>query len=191
MKKKKVFAVSTVVVLICLILIPYTYAYVTKQAEAHNYITTGKIEIKLQEQQLNEQGQLEPYENDGQVYPGKQVSKIPTVTNTAGKAAYVRVKVEKVVTLLEGKDANPDLDLIILEGLNTDDWTYVDGYYYYNEVLNPGETTSPLFTGVKFSEEMTSLYECSTVSINICAYATQYDNQNVEHSYQAVGWPED
>lgn len=56
------------------------------------------------------------------------------------------------------------------------DWTYLDGYYYYNRALAPGETTVPLFTTVTFAPEMGNEYQNSTAYVEVKVGAVQADN---------------
>ena len=74
--------------------------------------------------------------------------------------------------------------------MNTEDWTELeDGFYYYNDVLKAGDTTSPLFTSVIFDKSMGNLYQNCTVNIDVQAQATQVAN-NGTNVFEAKGWPE-
>ncbi|MBR4411288.1 MAG: SipW-dependent-type signal peptide-containing protein, partial [Firmicutes bacterium] len=81
--KKKIFAVM--MVLICLaIAATGTLAYFTSEETAHNIITTGAVDIDLEEwQDLDGDGQnYTPYPPENQpinVMPGVTVSKIATI----------------------------------------------------------------------------------------------------------------
>lgn len=73
---------------------------------------------------------------------------------------------------------------------NDTDWTAgEDGYYYYNEILAPGEVTEPLFTTVSFDTGMNNLYQNSTAAVDVAAYGVQADN-NGDTVQEAQGWPD-
>lgn len=137
------------------------------------------------------------------VLPGKEYTKIVTVKNTATEDAWVRVKVEKVyvqgataVTTLtvptetrtynaekdewdisEGtKQVSLNPDYIVLQNVDTTNWEYKDGYYYYRTKLTGGNTTPFVFDGVKIAEDMDSAYSGLSVRVNVTAEAVQYRN---------------
>ena len=73
---------------------------------------------------------------------------------------------------------------------NDTDWTYSDGYYYYNRPLEPGKTTEPLFTTVTFDPLMGNEYQNATAHVKVIAYAVQSAN-NGDSPQAAKGWPSD
>lgn len=164
-----------------------TLAYFTTEDTAHNVITTGGIDIALQE--WADEQKVTPFPEDGidGVMPGTSVTKIVEVKNTGSNDAYIRVKVDKNITL--AGEGEPDSDLLELS-LNTTDWTVgEDGYYYYNKALAPGEETEPLFTKVTFDGSMNDMYQNSSASVDVTAYAVQVAN-NGDTALQANGWPD-
>lgn len=164
-----------------------TLAYYTAENTAHNVITTGGIDIALQE--WADTDKTTPFPEDGvnDVMPGTSVTKIVEVKNTGANDAYIRVKVDKSIDL--AGEGIPDLSLLALD-MNQADWTAgEDGYYYYNEVLAPGEVTAPLFTTVSFDTGMDNLYQNSAAEVDVAAYAVQADN-NGDTVLEARGWPE-
>lgn len=189
MKKWKVMAGALSVCCVAT-LTAGTLAYFTAEDRAHNVITTGNVEVELQEltDQLDDQGNPVPFEKVDDVMPGAEVSKIAQVKNTGSNPAWVRVEVDKAIVLAEGVDGEPDAELVVLD-YNTGNWTESEGYYYYNDALEPGETTEPLFTTVTFSGDMDNLYKDSTVEIDVQVSAVQSEN-NGTSVLQAAGWPE-
>ena len=120
--------------------------------------------------------------------PGCEVSKIVEVKNTGSQPAYVRLRVTKEIKLSGQTEGEADLSLVTFD-LNSQDWEERDGFYYYREPLEPGQTTQPLFTAVSFSESMGNLYQDSIAVVQVKAYATQTAN-NGETVFDAAGWPE-
>ena len=120
--------------------------------------------------------------------PGLEVTKIVEVENTGASSAWIRVLLEMTVTAADG-ETELSADPVELD-YNTEKWTLGDdGYWYYNEALEPDDTTEPLFTTVTFAAEMGNEYQESTCVIDITAQAVQSAN-NGDSAQEAVGWPE-
>ena len=181
--KRKLLILS--VLAICLsTLAAGTLAYFTAEDKAHNVITTGGIDITVQEWADAEK--TRPFQDLAGVMPNTTVTKIAEVRNTGGAEAWVRVKVEKNIKL-QGEGA-PDTSLVELTR-SANHWTEKDGYYYYNAVLEPGQTTEPLFTAVHFAETMSNMYQESRAILQVNAFATQTAH-NGASALDAAGWPE-
>lgn len=173
----------------CLSILAYgTAAYFTAQDTTQNVITAGNIAVALKETALPaDGGDPVPFEDVIGVMPGTEVSKIIQVENTGDHPAYIRIRVDKTIILAEGQKGAVDPDLVSLH-TDTDHWTEKDGYYYYNAVLEAGETTEPLFTKVSFAKEMDDRYQDSRAAITVLVSATQAEN-NGDTPIQAAGWP--
>lgn len=187
--KRKILAVA--VITMCLSMVAYgTLAYFTADETAHNVITSGEIKIDLLE--WADEAKTTPFPEDGVsgVMPGTDVTKIVEVKNTGSNAAYIRVKVEKEITLPEGVEGEPDLGLMKMDFDETY-WTLgEDGFYYYKEALEAGTVTEPLFASVSFDSSMGNIYQNSTASVDVTAFAVQVAN-NGEGVMDAKGWPEE
>lgn len=172
--KRKLF--SCAVIVMCLAMIGFgTLAYFTAKDVAHNVITSGNIDIEINEWADADKEVPFPDKAVG-VMPGADVTKIVEVENTGDNEAYVRVSVEKAIELAAGQTGDVDLGLVNID-FNDTDWTAgTDGYYYYNKALAPGQVTEPLFTTVSFSGNMSNLYQNSTAKIDVTAYAVQVAN---------------
>ena len=186
--KQRLFLLAGIV--ICAALSAHgSVAYFTAEDTATNVITTGTVRIELVETMLPEQGgEPVPFEDQMDVMPGCEVSKIVEVKNTGSQPAYVRLRVTKEIKLSGQSEGEADLSLVTFD-LNSQDWEERDGFYYYREPLQPGQTTQPLFTAVSFSESMGNLYQDSIAVVQVKAYATQTAN-NGETVFDAAGWPE-
>ena len=180
--KKKLLILSLAALCLAITAIG-TLAYFTSEGTAHNVITTGGVEIAVQE--WADEDKQTPFEDLEGIMPGMTVTKIAEIKNTGASDAWVRVKVEKNIQLQgEGK---PDTGLVELT-LNTADWTEKDGYYYYTKVLKPGEVTAPIFTAVTFKPDMGNEYQNATATVDVVAQAVQTAN-NGETVTDAKGWP--
>ena len=181
--KRKILILSVLAILLA-ILAANTLAYFTADTTAHNVITTGNVDIALNE--WANEARTEKFEDKTGVMPGAEVTKIVEVENVGTGTAWVRVQVVLDVYAEGGKEQLPP-DPVTLD-FNETDWTYQDGYYYYNKPLAPGETTEPLFTSVSFDDQMGNEYQNSTAHVDVNAYAVQSAN-NGEDVLSANGWP--
>ena len=105
---------------------------------------------------------VEEYEQNQVVFPNGTVEKVVKVKNTGTADAMIRIKIEKVWG--DGRDENgkliinPELDTDnIIIHYNTEKWVYnaEDGYYYYMQVLKPGDVTSSLLDSFTVSGNKT------------------------------------
>ena len=180
--KRKLLILSVLAICIAT-LAAGTLAYFTSEGKAHNVITTGGVEITVQE--WADEEKTKPFENLTGVMPNTTVTKIAEIKNTGASDAWVRVKVEKNIKL-QGEGTS-DTSLVELT-LNTTDWTEKDGYYYYTKVLKPGEVTAPIFTAVTFKPDMGNEYQNATATVDVTAQAVQTAN-NGATVMDAQGWP--
>lgn len=190
--KKKLFSIA--ILLICISILGYgSLAYFTAEDQAHNVITSGKVNIDLIETTINEDGTESPFEDLIGIMPGTSVSKVVQVTNIGDASAYIRIAVDKDILLASGGDDDVNLELISINynlGSDKDEWTFKEGYYYYNSPIKAGDITKPLFTEVTFDKTMGNMYQEATTEIDVKAYATQVAN-NGDSALEANGWPEE
>ena len=180
--KRKLLILSALAICIAM-LVTGTLAYFTAEGKAHNVITTGGVEIAVQE--WADEEKTKPFEDLTGIMPGMTVTKIAEIKNTGASDAWVRVKVEKNIEL-KG-EGTPDTGLVEL-ALNTAYWTEKDGYYYYTKALKPGEVTAPVFTSVTFNATMGNEYQNATATVDVAAQAVQNAN-NGDTVMEAQGWP--
>lgn len=197
--KKKILLAAFVV--ICLAIITTgTLAFFTTEETAHNVITTGNVDIAVVETTLDDNGdEIEfPKEGFDGVMPGTSVSKIVRLENIGKGNAWVRIKVDLTAKAADGSELplqQDGTDVMTLD-YDTEEWTYSDGYYYYNKILTPGEKTTALFESVAFSKDMGNDYKSGQLAVIINAHAVQSDNnpvptEGVEPTVaEAKGWPD-
>ena len=190
MKKKLLLLAS--VAICAAILASGTLAYFTAEDEVHNVITSGAVDIQIEEWQ-DKIGN--PYPDDPiDVMPGVTVSKITTIKNLEADA-YIRAKFEVVITRADGSvmELSPEtLASIITLTMNGEDWLRKDGdgvWWYYDAPVAPGASTEPFFTEVVFDgPNMTNEYQNCTVEVIVKAQAVQTAN-NGTSALEAAGWP--
>lgn len=195
--KKKLFVLA-VIVLCFAVTASGSFAYYSYEDKAHNVITTGGIDIEIEETMRRIDGTITNFPADGihNAEPGGTYSKIVKVENVGENAAWVRAKVEIEVIAANGTTMIPVeyvngvgyrlISVDMLEG-----WLDGgDGYYYYREPLAPGEKTTALFDRVKYDWRMGNAYQNSTTNIIIYAQGVQTAN-NGSDVMQVLGWPQD
>ena len=161
-----------------------TLAYYTATGVATNVVTSGGIELKIHEKTAD--GSDFPAEGV-YVIPGDIVSKQVTVENVCNHPFFLRVS---LVSSATNQALTPDECLKM--DIDTQNWTYRDGYYYYNTILRPGETTPALFTQVEIvGSKVNQTHIGSTLHLAVNAYAVQCENNPAEHPWDALGWPAD
>lgn len=158
-----------------------TLAYFTAEDTAENVITTGNIDIAINEYKKGtDSDALETYIPQTEpLMPGETVSKVVKVENTGGGSAYIRAK----INLYFENDNSLSTEPVQLS-INTDDWTYNtdDGYYYYNDILDTGLETEPLFESFTLDSFAGNEYENQTLIIDIDAQAIQSKNNDGFHN---------
>ena len=161
-----------------------TLAYYTTIGKATNVVTSGNISLQIHEKTAD--GSDFP-EEGVYVIPGDIVSKQVSVENVCNHPFYLRVKLVRGAT----KQALSQEEAMKLD-INTQNWTYQDGYYYYNAILQPGQVTVPLFTQVEIvGSQVDQSHAGSTLSLTVNAYAVQSENNPAEQPWDAAGWPAD
>lgn len=151
-----------------------TLAYFTAEDTAVNNITTGNLDIEINEYQKTENGEIPYTDPEIPIMPGDVVSKIVRVENIGNGSAYIRAK---VTMSFDDEQQALSTDLIKLN--IGDDWTLSeDGYYYYQYVVESGKETSELFSSVYFDDDMGNEYQNQKLSINIDAEAIQSKNND-------------
>jgi len=179
--KGRLLLVALAAILLTVLTQP-TLAYYTTIGKATNVVTSGDIQLMIHEKTAD--GSNFPAEGV-YIIPGDIVSKQVSIENVCGHPFYLRVKLVSGSTN-EALSADDCLKLDI----NTAKWTYQDGYYYYNVILQPGETTPALFTQVEIvGSKVDQTHIGSTLSLTVNAYAVQSENNPAEHPWDASGWP--
>lgn len=181
--KARLLLAATCAILVTLFTQP-TVAYYTAVGTATNVVTSGDICMQIHEKTAD--GSDFPQEGV-YVIPGDIVSKQVSVENICTHPFYLRIK-------LVGGTTNEALppDECLKMNIDVQNWTFVDGYYYYNKILQPGETTAALLTQVEIVGSKVDMSHISSIlSLTVNAYAVQSENNPAEHPWNAAGWPAD
>lgn len=182
-QKARLVLVALAAILLTVLTQP-SLAYYTTIGKVTNVVTSGDIQLKIHEKTAD--GSDFPAEGV-YIIPGDIVSKQVTVENICSHPFYLRVK-------LVGGSNNETLsaDECLKMDINTINWTAQDGFYYYNRILQPGETTEALFTQVEIvGSKVDQTHIGSTLSLTVNAYALQSENNPAEFPWEAAGWASD
>ena len=174
MTKKKIVSLCLVAVLVVMAIAGATVAYFNDTKTETNTFTVGNIQIKLDETDITDSTKRTETGNDyGDMYPGRTVTKDPTVHNVGANSAYIRAK----VTINNALNMLPLLfqDVTIADGTTIDQqyfqyftalvgqlgegWSYVDFdpdfntgdltfVFKYDDVLAKDASTTPLFSSL-------------------------------------------
>lgn len=162
------------------------YAAVQAKISVKNVITVGNIEVELCEQDKNGR---DVSNKDVVVSRGYTVDRIVFAENTGTQPAFVRISVNSIYTDGETGDEVETDKIEILFNEDTR-WIYEDGWYYYAEILEPGEKTVPLLTGIHFSATLDESNQDDILQLEILMHGLQAKN-NQDDVRKAVGWPEE
>lgn len=192
--KKKLFVLA-IAVMILAMLATGTLAYYSSRAVVHNVITSGGVDITVEEYQKVDE-ELVPYPTDPvPVMPGNEVSKIVTIRNEKA-ASYIRVRVNVTITDGDGKTmklSEEELKKILTLDYDTENWLRKSGdeeWWYYKNAVETKASTKPLFTTVTFNgEALGNDYQRSTFKVSVDAQAVQVDNNGTD-VLTAAGWPQ-
>ncbi len=186
---KRIIAVLAITSILA-VMVFQTLAFFTAEDTALNRVTMGNVALILNDDTINpETEELEPFPVEGfdLIMPGDVIDKIVSVTNDGANPIWVRIRLDRSI-LLAGEAANVDFNVLGLD-LNDEDWTEgVDGWFYYNEVLAPGETTENLFTQVTFPTSLGNEFMNAEVEIDVLAQGVQSQNNGLTVQ-EAAGWP--
>lgn len=167
-----------------------TVAYFTETISSDNnsIISTGyaKAEISIKTDAFDASADGDTLK----VLPGYSFTKTVTAKNIGTYPIYVRVKVDALISLSEeneGRENEIDYSLIIYD-IDLENWTYHEGYYYFNTPLYMGKTTPTLIKTIRFSTDMDNFYKGSTAYVKVRVEIVQ-SNNNGTSPFDAVGWP--
>ena len=164
---------------LCLASIGGVSAYLTDYDKADNQFTVGKVEIELQEPEWDP-------EEHTKIELGKEIPKDPQIINTGVNDAfvYLEVSVPMADVIAADQDGNR-LERKMQELFSYQagaSWTKLKSepveenmvyVYAYNEILEPEETTDPLFETMNFLNIIEGQLDMQKLSVPVRAYAIQ------------------
>lgn len=184
MRIKERFLLISLCAILATLLTQPSLAYYTSVGRASNVITSGNLRLQIHEKTAD--GSDFPREGV-YVIPGDVVSKRVSVENICAHPFYLRVKLVSQTDhqVLSAQDC-------LKMDIDTQHWILQNGYYYYSEILQPGETTMPVFTNVEIvGSKVDQSFAGTTLNLTVKASAVQSENNPAQHTWEAKGWPVD
>ena len=183
-KSKMKLFIITLVAIVLTFMSQASYAYYTTAGKATNVVTSGNLRLLIHE--TTDQGN--PFPPEGvYIMPGDVVSKKVTVENNCAHPFYLRVKVVYGIN----SQVLPVEDCFKLD-MNDTDWVFHDGWYYYKNIVAPGETTPAVFSHVEIvGSKVDNSYIGKTLTLTVEAQAVQSENNPLTDNliYTVSGWP--
>lgn len=175
-----------------------TAAYLVSEARTTNIITTGSVEIRLDEyseypplypENVNAEAKnLCDEDHNYPLVPGETIALIPIVTNIGTADCWVRIKIDldHGPQAVEAANQNENVSISLVTGYEND-WQKEGEWYYLKTPLAPGEETPLLFDAVSLDPRMGNEYANSEISIDILAEAIQSKNNPlIDGNYPAL-----
>lgn len=152
-------------------------AYLTDYSNTVNKFKTGNNTTEISED----------FPNPDPLEPGKDatITKLVEILNDNSDGnsvpCYVRAKVYY---------STSDLGTYTIEGMSSKWVLGSDGYYYYTEVLEPGEKTEPFMKSVKIDASTAdTIYAAELEHFNINVYEESYQAKNPD-TQEYMTWQE-
>lgn len=181
--KLKFFTLAIMAIIIALFS-QGSLAYYTTIGSATNVVTSGNISFIIHEKDA----QGNDFPKDGvKVIPGSVVGKRVTIESACEHPFYLRVKL-----VSSWNQSTVDVSDCIGLDINSESWILRDdGYYYYVDIVEPGETTPAIFTQVEIiGENIGNEFLGTVLSLTVAAEAVQSENNPAENAWDAIGWPD-
>ena len=157
-KRKRKILILIAALIVFVAAISVAYFVISDKTETNEPPKITDPTVKFSEQYI-------PTTEDGDTF-----KYIIQAENAGKKAYYIRVKLN--TNMSDEEEAS------WIKKNISDTWTYNDGYCYYSERLNVGETTDSLFKDVQTDDSFLVLKTKSTISIDESEYveAEGYDS---------------
>ena len=185
-KIKLRISVVALIAIVLTFLAQTTLAYYQTVGKATNVVTSGNIQFIIHEK--TDQGTEFPREGV-YIVPGDIVSKEVSIESDCEHPFYLRVK---IIYGVDSKELSAE-DCFKLN-INEQYWELHDGWYYYKDIVTPGETTPDVFSHVEIvGSKVDNSYLGKTLTLTVNAQAVQSENNPISdgNTYTASGWPKE
>lgn len=168
--KKRILVVA-ICICLCAVIAGSTIAYFSDTQTKVNSFTVGKADVDLKEDDWPENDPVDPTKPyKPEVKPGEEYAKKPYVVNNGTEEVYVRIKVDGLDCLDAITSDGAD---IVLKNLDSTNWTFYNGYYYYNSALKATEQTTYLFEGIIIPTTLENNNTSADFAVTVTADAVQ------------------
>lgn len=186
---KKYIMIFILLIFIIIFSIFSTVAFITMKIDAKNIITFGSLKMELIETTLNQDNTETKIENDDiiDITNISDLSRIIKVKNIGKHDFFTRVSLNLIG--IDKDNVEFSATKYINYDVNSTEWIYKDGWYYYNKIVTRDEITTGLLTNIKFDvNSITSDYPNGKFKLDIKAETVQAEN-NSKDVLEAMGWP--
>lgn len=181
---------ATMTVLIAFVYGTIAYFSDSVRSDQNSMISAGSVSLNVIHVTHVEDGLMPiPGNEPVVIMPGYSVDKTLQAENIGTLSLYIRIKLDYAIQLNAAYQNHADeIDYsLVTSSIDDQNWTWRDGYYYYNYPLSAGQTSSSLLDTVNFSTEMGNIYKDSTITLHIQVEAVQANN-NGSNVFEATGW---
>jgi hypothetical protein len=160
----------TIVVVVGLFSIVNSFAFFKQSSYVENFLSTKFYKVDL----------IDIFDNYQLKLPGDFLNKDVSIKNNGEVEAVVRIQLTPIWTpAIDGLGNVLDVEAVTIGYgyyLN-DDWTLIDGWFYYNYILSPGLETSLLVDSLKFNavsnDQHQTDYSNTIYTLNVLAQSAQ------------------
>jgi predicted ribosomally synthesized peptide with SipW-like signal peptide len=183
--RKSTMTMAVATLAISLLIVGATLAWFTSEGEVTNLFATGDVAITLHDLLETEEATGDfPSEGISNVTPGDSYGKQVYVSSQGSIGTYVRVRLtpqwefeNQLANLV-----NLDTDMVLLN-LDTENWVFIGGWYYYKGILQQGDQTTLLLDGLTFSPEMGNEYANGIYTLEVEAEGIQATNDAINSAW--------
>lgn len=163
--KKRIIPLS----LICVLGIGGILAEISRTVSVTSNLSIDTVDIQLDQLMLDGNEEKE-FSFEETLDPGKTVSMIPRISNK-GVDCFIRAEVS-----IESDTSSDEYDMTLEHLVDVgENWKYIDGYYYYTDILKEDSSTD-LYKGLQLPSEWDSGAEMSRYDLTITVDAVQSKN---------------
>ena len=162
--KKRIILITLVCLVACAVSFGVTYAFLITQESNSNVFIVGEIRAEVEED----------FEPPAELHPNSSFKKAPYARNTGNLPCFIRMRAD-YSTVKAGS-------FCTLTGGSSEYWELgADGYYYYKQLLDPGELTAePPFDHVDIGN--CNENDLENFDILIYVEAIQHTDHNGDHA---------
>ena len=202
MGKKKQMTVTALIALVIIMSVVFAAVYSNKSVKNNFVPAQVNVSVIENDKEVGSENEL-PFEN-GNVEKKVQIKNPGTATNAADE--YVRVCIFPKFVNSSNEDMEIYIPYIIpkvitgnvftigdvIFTLDTDwkkSWEYINGYFYYKDILSPDDITPPLIAGVSMDADRLSYYsnKGALLRVSVLADAIQTVGGAVEARWTDSG----
>ena len=136
-----------------------TFSWFTQSDQVDNVLKTRDLLFSFRVD--------EDFQEPSAVIPGQKVEKAVRAENNGDLPGFVRLLALTEIISKDGTPLPADPSVIKFEDVNEEQWLFVDGWWYYLDVLEPGEKTPSIFSGVTFAGPLPDEYKNAGMKIEV------------------------